>query len=571
MEKESVSDTERIADQVFFNGNIYTVNRKNIRAEAVVITDGRFVYVGDNETAKAFAGPNTKAYDLNGRMVLPGFTDSHAHPTMGVSLVAMAALYNLASVEACLDELIRFGEENPDVPVIYGIGWSLALGSAGGPKKEVIDAVISDRPVALWAEDCHAIWVNSKALEVCGITKDTPVPVGGVIERDPETGEPSGTFRENAMDLIANKLQPITIENMKRGLLAYAEQAAGEGITTVHDAMLLRPEMNGILMGFGLCKLNTRAFSALATDGELSLRVRGSIYVGPDMDVGQLEENVIESKRHQNSLFQIKSTKIFLDGVIEGHTGYMLEPYCDIPDYYGEINWQQDKLNEAVKILDQHGLQVHIHAISDGSVRMALDAFEYAIKANGKRDARHQITHLQLVSQDDYKRFSDMDIIGVPQPMWCKKWPYYNDLSVTYLGKERAEKQFPMKSLLDAGIKLAGGSDFPVCRPCPPLLGILGGVTRCEPGFTDPDEILGADERVSLPDMIECYTINGAYANFLENETGTIEVGKSADMVVLDQDLFEMPSSEIYKAEVLMTVFEGKIVYRNSDEYNKLQ
>ena len=552
------------ADKIFCNGKIQTVDEEIGCVQAVAVKESRFVYAGGDEGVKSFIGPDTVIYDLNGKMALPGFIDSHAHPTMGVTLVAMAQLFNLPSPQAYVDEVKTFGENHADLPVIYGIGWNSGLFPPEGPKKEMVDAVIPDRPVALWADDLHSVWVNSKAIEACGITADTIPPAGAIIERYSSTGEASGTFRENAVDLISNNLQPISLEDMKRGILSYGKLAARDGITCVHDALLLTPEMAGFLMGFGLYKMNSKAFAELAAENKMKLRVRGSLYINPETEVGEVEKILLECSQYQNELFQIKSTKIFLDGVIESHTGFMLEPYCDRPGYCGKPVWEQAKLNEMIRALDKAGLQVHIHAISDGSARMALDAFEYAIKANGKRDARHQITHLQLVSEADYERFAEMGIIGVPQPMWCKKWSYYEDLLVPYLGKERAEKQFPMKSLIDAGVKLAGGSDFPICMPCPPLLGILGGVTRCEPGITDPAQILGAQERVSLSEMIECYTINGAYANFLENETGSIKVGKYADMVVLDQNIVELPPSEINKANVILTMFEGKIAYQDN-------
>lgn len=559
---EALNADNFFADLVLKNGFVYTVDKQRSQVEAIAVSEDKIIYIGSNKGVETFIGPETRVADLSGRMVLPGFVESHAHPTMA-SQVATVILNNLPSLEAYQQAIRNFVSANQDKAAIYGNGWDNSLFPPLGPRKEDLDAIISDRPASMMSEDCHAIWVNSKALEICGVTKNTPAPQGGMIEYDSETGEPSGTLREDAMDLIHNVLPPLTVEQIKAGMHTYMDIAAKEGITTVHDAMLIVPGHTGSLLGLGLYRENTVALGQLSEENQLTLRVRASIHTSPELGVSQIPALLAECEKHKNPLFQIRSAKIFVDGVVEGSTAFLLEPYVHKPDYSGEPIWDPENLNKMFEALDREKLQIHVHAIGDAGISMALDAYECAVKANGRRDARHQVTHLQVLAPDDIKRFADMDILGVPQPMWYKKGAYFEELEVPYLGRERAEKEYPMKSFIDAGVTMASASDFPVNVPCPPMLGIHGGVTRCEPGVDDPNEILGPEERVSVEEMIACYTINGAFANFMEKETGSLEVGKKADIVVLNKNLFEIAPSEISKTKVLMTIFEGSEVYRD--------
>ena len=552
------------ADLILKNGTVYTVDADRSWAESVAIRGKRIAYVGNNKEAESYIGPDTKVIDLKGKMVLPGFIDSHAHVSYCVSLIATAQLINLPSLDAYQKSIQGFAKKNPDLEVIYGNGWDNSLFPPIGPVKEDLDAVISDRPASMMSSDGHAIWVNSAALKMAGITKETPDPEGGGIERDPETGEPAGTFRENAMDLIHNVLPPFTLEQLKEGIRAYIDIAAKEGITTVHDPMLILPEETGSLLGAGLLRNNIAAFSQLAVQGKLNMRVTGSLLAAPERGVSQVSAFLSERSKHKDPLFQTNSIKVFADGVIEGSTGYLLEPYKHMPGFRGTCLWEPEVLKETFKVLDNERFQIHVHAIGDAAVRITLDAFEHARKANGPRDSRHLVTHLQLVAPEDIPRFSSLGVIGVPQPIWFIKGEHHNKLAIPYLGRERADRQYPMKSFFDAGVRMASASDFPVTIPCPPLLGIMTAITRCEPGVTDPDEILWPEERVGLEDIIASFTINGAYANFLENETGSLEAGKLADIAVIDQNLFEMPAAEINNAKVLLTLFEGREIYRDA-------
>jgi len=552
------------ADTVFLDGRIYTVAPKHPWAASVAIKNGHFICVGDSASVQEHIGPTTEVYDLEGKMVLPGFIDSHAHASCATNESASLEMFHLESLEDYLDAVREFATDHPEHEVIYGGGWHNNLFPPTGPVKEDLDAVVSDRPVCLMSEDGHFDWVNSKAIEMAGITNETVCPAGGMIEKDPQTGEPSGTFRETARDLIQNVLPPFTVDQIKGSIRNFMQAAASVGITTVHDPLLILPDAHGQLIGFGAGRNNIQAYTEMARDKELSLRVRGTVLTDSTLDSDQVR--VIKSKceQQEDPLFKMTGIKVFVDGVVEGATAFLLKPYAHMPDTCGEPLWDLDNLKSLFAAADREKLQIHIHAIGDAAIRMSLDALEHARNANGISDSRHLITHLHILDQADIPRMAALNVIGVPQPFWFVKGDYFHNLEARYLGLERAEKEYPMKSLKDAGILLAGASDYPVQVPSPPLLGIMLGVTRCEPGETDPDEILGPEERMTLSEMIESFTINGAHANFLEHETGSIEVGKNADMVVLENNLFDIPTAEIADTRVVMTMFEGKTVYRDA-------
>jgi predicted amidohydrolase YtcJ len=465
-------------------------------------------------------------------------------------------LNDLSSREEYLDAVRRFAEAHPEKEAIRGSGWSNALFPVTGPKKEDLDAIVSDRPVQLTSGDAHSSWVNSKALEMAGITRDTPDPVGGIIERDPSSGEPSGTLRESASGLVSRVLPSFTMEERRKGLALFQEMAAKEGVTTVRIAAI------GLSTSVGeLDSAELDAFAALETEGKLTARFRGSLVFAPDAAMERVSEIAAERERQKGGLFEIDAAKIFVDGVVEGETAYLLEPYAHRPDYRGQLLWDPERLEEVVSALDREDLIVHVHSIGDAATRLTLDAFEPVSTANGAKDRRHQVTHLQLVTPEDIRRFAELSILAVPQPFWFSKGGFYENIEVPYLGEERASQEYPMKSFFDAGVTVASASDFPVTIPFSPLEGIERGITRASRP-EDPALVLGPEERVRLEDMIASFTINGAYASRLETEVGSLEVGKIADLVVLDRNLFETPPGEVSDAKVLLTLFGGEEIYR---------
>ncbi|MCK4975422.1 MAG: amidohydrolase [Anaerolineales bacterium] len=534
---------------IFKNGSVYTVDKNRTWAQAIAIQDDKIVFVGRNEDTQHYIGTNTVVIDLDGKMVLPGFVDSHAHPSLAMDFVGNISLYLLDSVEEYKRAIEEYVADHTDAEAYRGGGWADTLFPNLGPPKEMLDAIVPNKPIAIMSYDCHSFWVNSVALERAQINKDTKDPEGGRIERDPETGQPSGTLRETASDLLKGVIPDYSIEERKEALLAYQEMAISAGITMSHDAML---DMQSIA-----------AFRALAEEDRLKIRFRGAITLEPKQGIeGQIEAVLNESSTNDHPNFQVHTAKIFVDGVVEGGTAFLLEPYNQKPGFRGEPIWDPKKLNDACTALDQKDIQIHFHVIGDAAARITLDALEYAKMTNGRINSRHLVTHLQIVEPDDILRFKELGLIGVPQPFWFKIDDYYTKLALPYLGKERADRQYPMQSFIDAGVIMASGSDFPVTIPFDPLIAIQLGVTRSAiSGKTG--KVLFPEERVSLENMIRSYTYNGAYANFLEGKNGSIEVGKRADLIVLDQNLFEIPPDNISKTKVLLTLVDGIEVFRD--------
>jgi hypothetical protein len=544
------------ADLVLRNGIIYTVDQKRSVAEAMAIKNGQIQYVGTDTGSARYIGRSTRVIDLRRRMVLPGFVDSHCHPTSAYKYFFELTLNGLRTIPEYEKAILDFVARHPNASYIRGRGWSNTLFAKTGPDRKLLDAIIPAIPVTLSSEDGHSQWVNSKTLELAGITRSTPDPEGGVIERDPATGKPTGTLREAAADLVAEVFPAYTVDELKRGLEEYQSMALAFGITTAHDASVNVPG-NEVL-----------AYRALQAEGRLRMRFRASVFVDPAKGPAQIQLLLEERGRNSDSLFQTNSAKIFLDGVVEGSTAYLKENYKHLPRSRGKMLCTQDELNTICAELQKNNMQIHVHAIGDGATSAALDAFAFAEHQSGRRDARHCITHLQLVDPGDMARFKLLGVVAVPQPYWFMKDDYYYNLQVPYLGQERADAEYPMESFFRAGVTVASSSDYPVTIPCNPLVGIQTGVRRSKPETADPREVLWPEERATLEEMIASFTINGAYANFVENQTGSLEGGKSADCVVLDTDLFSIPVTDIQKAKVVLTLFGGKEAFRDSSFNN---
>ena len=563
----------RPATTVYRNGYVWTVDKGKPRASAVAVRGGKIVFVGSDKRAKAYIGKKTKVVNLKGRMMLPGFIDSHMHASMGsAEMVIMAQLWGLSTVEDYVDAVADFADAHPDFEVVRGIGWSNTVVPGIGPLKEDLDAVVPDRPVALWSEDHHSLWVNSAALEFAEITGATPDPKDGVIERvpgtevtDPPYGTPSGTLRETAADLMTARLPDYTVEQYKEAMHWFQDEiAAPLGLTTVFDPILY---IDGNA---------TQALEEMARDGELTVRIRAALEITPEDDLTDwIKAAKAERAKHTHGMFKTPAVKVFADGVIEGHTAYLAEPYADAleykgdPDFRGEPIWQPAAMNEAFRRLDKAGFQIHVHSIGDAATSETLDALAYARKANGKRDWRPGITHLQLVAPGDFARFAKLGVVAVPDPYWFLKDDYYTYLQVPYLGQQRADDEYPMRSFFKAGVTVASASDFPVTLPPAPLTGVAVGVTRWDPVLVTEypappslEGILWPAERASVKQMIRSFTLDGAKANFLEKRIGSIKVGKRADLVVLSRNLLKIKDpKDLFKARVLLTVGNGKVLY----------
>ncbi len=539
--------TPEPADQVLQHGVVYPFATDSVTAEAVALRRGLIVYVGSDAGAKRFIGAATEVQDLGGRAVLPGLHDTHLHPESGVGLTE-CTLDDLVSASAILDSVRRYAVAHPDLPWIRGRGWQLPAFPSANPRKEWLDSIIPDRPVYLTAADGHSSWVNSKALELAGVTRSTPDPVNGRVERDPRTGEPSGTLRETASGLVSRYLPPRTQAEIRAGLKRTMQMANRFGLTALHDGNS-GPRL-------------LEAYAALDSAGELTTRVVGALSVDPRGGVAQMDSLRAWRGRYAGTrYFAPRAAKIFVDGVIEAKTAALLAPYEGGTDR-GEPRLTPAEMDTLVAALDEAGFQVHVHAIGDRAIRMALDALAFARLHNGPRDARPIITHLELIDSTDIPRFAALGVIPSFQPLWAWADSYIRDLTEPVLGPVRSRWLYPIGSVARSGAALAAGSDWSVST-MNPFEAIQVAVTR-----RGPDAAAGPawipEELVDLPTMLRAYTIGGAYASGEEASNGTLEVGKAADLIVLDRDIHRIPLTDIHLVKVLLTLLDGRAVYRDS-------
>ena len=534
------------ADSVYRNGRIYTVDDSRPWAEAVAIQDGRIVFVGSDEAAEVHIGAHTDLFDLGGRLMLPAFQDSHIHPIYAGMEAAACNLNGLSGLPEYRSAISAYASANPDVPWILGGGWSMAVfGPGGAPGREIIDELVPDRPVFLSSQDGHTGWANSAALRIAGIDKDTPDPADGRIDRDPVSGEAIGSLQEGAMNLVTRHIPPDTLETRLAGLRYAMEMLHGYGITSIQDAIVNREEL--------------QAYAAMDERGQLDLRVVASLW----WDRERAEEQIADllSLREQFTHGHVRPTtvKIMQDGVMENYTAAMLEPYL-VPDRTRGIPMVEPEfLKHAVSLLDAEGFQVHFHAIGDAAVRQALDAVEEAGRQNGALGNRHHISHLQMIDPDDIPRFGELDVVANFQPLWAYPDEYVTELTIPFIGEERARWMYPIRSVVDSGGMIAFGSDWSVST-ANPLPQIETAITRMDV-ISNEGEALIAEERIDLETALAAFTINAAFVNKHEQQTGSVEVGKLADLIVIDRNLFEIEAKEISDAEVLLTLFEGRPVH----------
>ena len=535
------------ADVVFRGGGVYTVDAARSWAESVAVREGRIVYVGSDSGLTPWIGPRTRQIDLKGKMLLPGFHDSHVHLVGGGIELGECDLNGLATLEQVLKAVREFAKKHPEKKWIRGGGWPLTL-SGGNPHKDLLDKIVSDRPVLLDAFDGHSSWCNSKALEIAGITKETPDPPRGRIERDPKTGEPTGTLRESAARLVINKTPPYSHEEFVIGLRRGLEVANRCGITSVQEASVTDQHLD--------------ALAELDKSGELTVRTVAAMRFDPAKGMSQVPQFVEWRKKYQGRRLRATAVKIFQDGVIESRTAALLKPYLGGDrEEQGWLNLEPEVLKPLAAELDRLGFQIHTHAIGDRAIQSTFDALEFARDRNGTRDSRHHIAHIQLFDPPDIARFRRLGVVANFQPYWVWADPYIVEMTIPILGPERSRYLYPMRSVANTGAVIACGSDWTVST-MNPLEAIQVAVTRRGPE-QGPGPAWIPEEVVDLPLMLAGYTINGAYLNFQEQETGSIEVGKAADLVLLDRNLFEIPTHEIDQAKVLLTLLEGKEVYRN--------
>lgn len=554
----SDSPEENAADLVLYNGHVQTMVSESEVASAIAIAGNKIVYVGDDSGIDAFVGDTTQVIDLDGKFVSPGFIDGHIHaPGNWFTKLYQIDLTGLSTNEEYLEAIRSFVEAHPDEEGYIGSpfmlnAYQLPDGSNPGPSKEDLDAICPDKPILIHDVSYHAAWVNSKAFEMAGVTADTPDPEGGLFYRN-EKGEPSGCVSDAAKGIVfAIMPDTMTNDNLEQAMYKFMEEANSYGITGITN----------ITQG-GLDIIDM--YHKVEREGNLTLRMR----VVPTMKEGRTYDEVLSTIKSYNDsatdMISSNTVKIFYDGVTERGTAVFLEPYLEstgLGDHWcGEPIWSQEDFTRLVHDFDAEGVQVHVHAMGDGAVHGTLDAFEEARATNGERDARHTITHVCAITDEDIQRMADLDVVANLQFLMM----YHDDLmdlERAYVGDERAMAMYRTKHMAEAGICISGSSDAPVI-PFVPLDAIEAGVTRNSPypEEEDTDMTRWPEQGLTAYQLLEAYTKNDAYQNFMDDIIGTIEVGKFADLVVLDTNILEADAKAISDARVIYTISDGRIVY----------
>ncbi|MEJ8645959.1 amidohydrolase [Streptomyces sp. MS1.HAVA.3] len=560
-----MSNNRQRADTVFVGGKVFTGTRPTPIDAAVAIGGGRILAVADTATVHSLADADTEVVDFAGGLLVPGFQDAHVHPAVAGVQMLSCDLSEERSIDGYLAVVAGYAKEHPEAAWIRGGGWSMDVFPGGTPTRAMLDAVVPDRPVMLTNRDGHGAWVNTRALELSGVDRTTADPADGRIEREAD-GTPAGTLQEGAMDLVARHVPIATPDEAHAGLLAAQEHLFSLGVTSWQDAMI------GAFPGN---PDNYGVYLRAAREGSLRARVVGALWWDRERGLEQIPE--LEERRRTGRVgrFNATSVKIMQDGIAENFTAGLLEPYldsCGCATANSGLSFiDPEVLTEAVSRLDRSGFQLHFHALGDRAVREVLDALDAARTANGANDNRHHLAHLQIVHPDDIARFAKLGAAANIQALWAAHEPQMDELTIPFLGPERAALQYPFGDLQRAGARLVAGSDWSVSSPNP-LWGIHVAVNRAVPdeapnatGTFEPLPPFFPEQALTLAQALTAYTAGSAWVNHLDEVTGTVEVGKYADLVVLDRDPFAHPSEEIAETRVLRTYLDGELVFAATD------
>jgi predicted amidohydrolase YtcJ len=545
-------------DQVFFNGAVYTLDADQPWVEAVAIDGDEIVYVGDTAGALALAGEDTIQHDLGGKMLLPGLIDTHMHPVSGGAYAKALSLDTAGTVEGWLVAIDDYVKANPDVPLIFGYGWLSTTFGPEGPQRQMIDALESDRPVLIMDEGFHGAWANTRALEALNITQDTadPVPGFSYYKRD-GNGDATGYLLEGTAGMAMQALNVITEDVVVEGTALVIDTLNAYGVTAAFDAGAL-----------GYADDLHRILDRLETGGDMTIRLLGSYRPAGPADVSAAVEraaNWRDTMKGRN--FHYRFLKIMQDGTIEGRTAAMFEDYQGEPGNSGESVFSEAEMAKMVVGAAGEDIDVHIHALGERAIHEALNAIEAARSAYPDSSTRYAICHIEVITDQDLPRFAELDVIAQSTPLWAS----YDTYGEQFVSEDQFNRFWRFNSLKKLGVRLTWGSDFPASGAgmlgMSPIYQMEIGRTRQFAGEPEAPIQPRESERVDLDTMIRGYTLDAAYQLHMEGEIGSIEVGKKADLVVLDRNLFETDTYEIHKVAVLLTMMDGKVVYQADDPH----
>lgn len=531
------------ATLILKNGYVFTLHPARKYVQAVAVREDRILAIGSDEEMMRYAGPETRILDLQGRFACPGFNDAHLHLASGAQGMSELDLTGVSSMRELRRRIIRRLNRLPPGGWALGRGWIVGRGwdqtllpDGEWPTRQILDVYARDVPLFLRRICGHVALVNTKALRIAGIDKETPDPPGGRIVRDERTGEPTGILEESAMNLVGQYVPPVEITDIRPHLIDVLKRFREYGITTVQDHS--DPAMHAL-------------YEALLEKDSLTCRIA----LWADLD-----EDLTEAKRmrarYRHPLLYFGMVKGFADGTLGSRTAALIRSYTDAVDTYGLPRMTRNEMNLQVLAADREGFQIGIHAIGDLGNRMVLDAYELALHLNGDNEKRHRIEHAQVLSPEDIPRFGNLNVVASMQPTHCiedMRWAEHR------LGTQRCMHAYAWRSLKDSGAILAFGTDWPVST-LNPMIGFYAAVTRRDTtGY--PPKGWFQQQRLNIEEAIEAYTLGSAHAEMREHEKGSLAAGMLADIVVLDRNLLKVPPRDILNAQVIYTILGGRIVY----------
>ncbi len=525
--------------EIIISGNkMFTGLSNQPESASIAIRGNKIVATGSEEEMLQYADDHTKIYQFKDQLIIPGFHDFHLHIMQGAVALNSVDLFAARSEDEALKMIREFAESNPENEWIIGFTWDAGYWDTQQlPSRHSLDRILPDKPALMFHAEGHYAWVNTKALEVANITRHTENPSYGIIGKD-ENGEPNGILYEKAMDSVILHAFDFSDTQKREMFTKFLEHAASLGVTAVHD-------LHGLKTIEAL-----HVFKEFEDKDELTTRIHLWPVLNDDLEhAKQLRDT------YQSDKLRVSGLKQFIDGVITPRTAYLLEPYADQPETRGETSFPADTIKKWVIDADREGFSIRFHAIGDGAIRLALDAYEEAQKVNGKRDSRHSVEHVEVIHPDDIPRFKELGVTVSMQPDHFAMSE--RDVYTARIGHEREKYVFPIHTLQKTGANLAFGTDFPI-DVLNPLLQIYRAVTRID---SSGDTVWHPHERITLAEALKAYTIGPAYGTFREHELGTLEAGKLADIVVLERDLFEMPVEEIPDTKVQLTIVDGRVIY----------
>lgn len=538
-----------IADKIIINGNIHTMDDINVKAEALAIYGDKIIAVGSNADIQMFAGDNTQIIDAQGQLVLPGLQDTHLHfQATSADFFHYVSLHEMKTMDDLLNEIERFSAEHPHKKWIKGIGFNPAIFNENTLTKERLDAVTGGRPALIFSFDYHSGWANSEAFRVAGVTAVTPEPASGSYARCPD-GSPKGYIYEDAIWAMNRFTPSFSRDDYFEAMQHYCKEFNRHGITGILDAVAPRKTMAN--------------YQTLNQQGQLTLRVAATSKIFAHLPLEeQMQELLSMRETYADDMVKLHSAKFFLDGVLESGTATLLDPRCDTGST-AALMFDQPQINEFFAAFDKEKFQLHVHTIGDGAVNAALNGIEYARQMNGSWDSRHQLAHIQLVTEDDFPRFKQLGVYGNVQPLWAQPDPDNDRVALDMLGEERYRQIFPIAELVRQGMVCALSSDWGVST-FDPFAIMQTALTRQGSGANENSPAHNPQYRIDIDTAIKGYTINAARAAWREKTTGSLTVGKFADLIILNQDLYSISPYEIENTKVLLTLLGGKEVYRDA-------